>query len=35
MDWVGVRVRWGMYGVRVCVASKVRMMPRCARLDRL
>ena len=27
VDWVGVRVRWGMYGVRVCVAAKVRMIP--------
>ena len=27
MDWVGVRVKWGMYGVRVCVAAKVRMIP--------
>ena len=27
MDWVGVRVRWGMYDVRVCVAAKVRMIP--------
>ena len=27
MNWVGVRVRWGMYGVRVCVAAKVRMIP--------
>ena len=28
-DWVGVRVRWGggVYGVRVCVAAKVRMIP--------
>ena len=23
----GVRVRWGMYGVSVCVAAKVRMIP--------
>ena len=27
VDWVGVRVRWWMYGVRVCVAAKVRMIP--------
>ena len=27
MDWVGVRVKWGMYGVRVCVAAEVRMIP--------
>ena len=27
MDWVGVRVRWGMCDVRVCVAAKVRMIP--------
>ena len=27
VDWVGVRVRWGMYDVRVCVAAKVRMIP--------
>ena len=25
VDCVGVRVRWRMYGVRVCVAAKVRM----------
>ena len=24
VDWVRVRMRWGMYGVRVCVAAKVR-----------
>ena len=29
VDWVGVRVRWGMYGVRVCVAAKVRMLLLC------
>ena len=28
VDCVGVRVRWRMYGVRVCVAAKVRMIPR-------
>ena len=28
VDCVGVRVRWRMYyGVRVCVAAKVRMIP--------
>ena len=27
VDCVGVRVRWWMYGVRVCVAAKVRMIP--------
>ena len=27
VDWIGVRVRWGMYDVRVCVAAKVRMIP--------
>ena len=27
MDCVGVRVRWRMYGVGVCVAAKVRMIP--------
>ena len=25
--WVEVRVRCGMYDVRVCVAAKVRMIP--------
>ena len=25
VDWVGVRVMWGMYGVRLSVAAKVRM----------
>ena len=27
VDCVGVRVRWRMYGVGVCVAAKVRMIP--------
>ena len=27
VGWVGVRVMSGMYGVRVCVAAKVRMIP--------
>ena len=27
VDWVGVRVRWGMYGVRVYVAANARMIP--------
>ena len=27
VDWVGVRVRWEMYGVRLCVAAKERMIP--------
>ena len=27
VDWVGVRVGWGMYDVRVWVAAKVRMIP--------
>ena len=27
VDCVGVRVRWRMYGVRVCVAAKVMMIP--------
>ena len=27
VDWVRVRVRWGMYDVRLCVAAKVRMIP--------
>ena len=27
VDWVGVRVRLGMYDVMVCVAAKVRMIP--------
>ena len=29
VDWVEVRLRWGIYGVRVqvCVAAKVRMIP--------
>ena len=30
MDWVEVRVRWGMYDVRVCVAAKVRMIAKCS-----
>ena len=27
VECVGVRVRWRMYGVGVCVAAKVRMIP--------
>ena len=27
VDCVGVRVRWRMYGVGMCVAAKVRMIP--------
>ena len=30
VDCVGVRVRWRMYGVGVCVAAKVRMITKLA-----